>query len=49
MKILAFEKETPNTTPEQFAPHLKTARWWTHRAILSKDGKPPFPLGGKYP
>ena len=23
MKILALEKETPDTTPEQFAPHLK--------------------------
>ena len=23
MKILALEKEIPNTTPEQFAPHLK--------------------------
>ena len=23
MKILALEKEKPNTTPEQFAPHLK--------------------------
>ena len=23
MKILALEKETPNTTPEQFTPHLK--------------------------
>jgi muconolactone delta-isomerase len=30
MKILAIEKETPNTTPEQFAPHLKAeaARVW---------------------
>ncbi len=23
MKILALEKETPDTTPDQFAPHLK--------------------------
>jgi hypothetical protein len=23
MKILALEQETPGTTPEQFAPHLK--------------------------
>jgi len=23
MKILALEKEIPETTPEQFAPHLK--------------------------
>lgn len=23
MKIIALEKETPNTTPEQFAPYLK--------------------------
>ena len=30
MKILALEKETPNTTPEQFSPHLKAeaARVW---------------------
>jgi hypothetical protein len=30
MKILALEKETPGTTPEQFAPHLKAeaARVW---------------------
>lgn len=30
MKLLALEKETPNTTPEQFAPHLKAeaARVW---------------------
>jgi muconolactone delta-isomerase len=30
MKILALEKETPNTTPERFAPHLKAeaARVW---------------------
>jgi muconolactone delta-isomerase len=30
VKILALEKETPNTTPEQFAPHLKAeaARVW---------------------
>jgi len=30
MKILALEKEIPDTTPEQFAPHLKAeaARVW---------------------
>jgi hypothetical protein len=30
MKILALEKETPGTTPEQFTPHLKAeaARVW---------------------
>jgi len=30
MKILALEKESPGTTPEQFAPHLKAeaARVW---------------------
>jgi muconolactone delta-isomerase len=30
MKILALEKELPNVTPEQFAPHLKAeaARAW---------------------
>jgi muconolactone delta-isomerase len=30
MKILALEKEVPNTAPEQFAPHLKAeaARVW---------------------
>ena len=30
MKILAIEKEIPNTKPEQFAPHLKSeaARIW---------------------
>jgi len=30
MKILALEKEVPNTTSEQFAPHLKAeaARVW---------------------
>jgi muconolactone delta-isomerase len=30
MKILALEKEIPNTTPKQFAPHLKAeaARVW---------------------
>jgi hypothetical protein len=30
MKILALEKEIPNTTPEKFAPHLKAeaARVW---------------------
>ncbi len=30
MKILALESETPNTNPEQFAPHLKAeaARIW---------------------
>jgi muconolactone delta-isomerase len=30
MKILALEIEIPNTTPEQFAPHLKaeSARVW---------------------
>jgi len=30
MKILALEKETPNTTPEQFSSHLKAeaARVW---------------------
>jgi muconolactone delta-isomerase len=30
MKILALEKEIPNSTPEQFAPHLKAeaARIW---------------------
>jgi muconolactone delta-isomerase len=30
MKILALEKEIPNTTSEQFAPHLKAeaARVW---------------------
>ena len=30
MKILALEKETPDTTPDQFAPHLKAeaARVW---------------------
>lgn len=30
MKILALEKETPNTTPDQFAPHLtaEAARVW---------------------
>jgi len=37
MKILALEKEMPNTTPEQFAPHLKAeaARVWE----LYKGGK----------
>ena len=37
MKILALEKEIPNTTPEQFAPHLKAeaARVWE----LYKSGK----------
>lgn len=30
MKILALEKESPNTMPEQFTPHLKAeaARVW---------------------
>jgi muconolactone delta-isomerase len=30
MKILALEQDTPDTTPEQFAPHLKAeaARIW---------------------
>ena len=30
MKFLALEKETPNTSPEDFAPHLKAeaARVW---------------------
>jgi len=37
MKILALEKEVLNTTPEQFAPHLKAeaARVWE----LDKSGK----------
>jgi len=37
MKILALEKETSNTTPEQFAPHLKAeaARVWE----LYKSGR----------
>ena len=37
MKILALEKETPNTSPVDFAPHLKAeaARVWE----LYKSGK----------
>ena len=37
MKILAIEKETPNTTFDQFTPHLKAeaARVWE----LYKSGK----------
>ena len=40
MKILALEKEIQNTTPEQFAPHLKAeaARW--------KAGNNTAPSGG---
>jgi hypothetical protein len=34
MKILALEKETPNTTPEQFAPYRKTTLGQTHRVSL---------------
>ena len=37
MKILAIEKELPNTTPDRFKPHLKAeaARIWE----LYKSGK----------
>jgi len=37
MKILAIEKELPNTTPDRFKPHLKAeaARVWE----LYKSGK----------
>lgn len=28
MKILALEKEIPNTSPEQFAPHLKAEAFY---------------------
>jgi len=37
MKILALEKETSNTTPEQFAPHLKIEA--AHVWELYKSGK----------
>ncbi len=37
MKILALERETPGTTPEQFAPHLKAEA--AHVWELYKSGR----------